>query len=375
MEHSGTIIQIFATPAWGGGEQFVYDLTRRLLADGRRVELVSRRSRIIGERTAGLGTGCRTMPLKGAVDLWSALLLALLILRTRASVVHVHHFKDAFTAAYACLLSRLFGVRPRIVLTRHLVRRGKRGWLYGWLYGRIDRIAFVSELARREFLAGEPPVDPARLCVIHNSVPEPVAASDGEPAADLRRRFGIAPATSLLLFCGRLVPEKGCDVLLRACARLAEHDFALVLVGTGEERFVAALRETASEEALRGKVFFAGFVRGANRLLPQADLCVSPSVVSEAGSLTVLEAMQAGAPRSAPTTARSPNSSTTGVRGCSCTRATRRRWRRRCGGCSTMPLCVNAWGARRAPISSAASLTTTSTHDTSIFTHKMLIPS
>lgn len=294
MEHSGTIIQIFATPAWGGGEQFVYDLTRRLLADGRRVELVSRRSRIIGERTAGLGTGCRTMPLKGAVDLWSALLLALLILRTRASVVHVHHFKDAFTAAYACLLSRLFGVRPRIVLTRHLVRRGKRGWLYGWLYGRIDRIAFVSELARREFLAGEPPVDPARLCVIHNSVPEPVAASDGEPAADLRRRFGIAPATPLLLFCGRLVPEKGCNVLLRACARLAEHDFALVLVGTGEERFVAALRETASEEALRGKVFFAGFVRGANRLLPQADLCVSPSVVSEAGSLTVLEAMQAG---------------------------------------------------------------------------------
>lgn len=290
MEHSGTIIQIFATPAWGGGEQFVYDLTRRLLADGRRVELVSRPSRVIRERVAALEAPCHAMPLKGAVDLWSALLLALLLLRRRPAVVHVHHFKDAFTAVYASLLCRLFGVRPRIVLTRHLVRRGKRGWLYRWLYGRIDRIVFVSELARREFLAGAPRVDAARLCVIHNSVPE----VSGDAPCDLRTRFGIASATPLLLFCGRLVPEKGCDVLLRACVRLAEHDFALVLVGTGEERFVAALRETASEEALRGKVFFAGFVRGANRLLPQADICVSPSVVGEAGSLTVLEAMQAG---------------------------------------------------------------------------------
>lgn len=294
MEHPGTIIQIFATPAWGGGEQFVYDLTRRLLADGRRVELISRPSRIIGGRVAALGAPYRTLPLKGAADLWSALLLALLIVRRRASVVHVHHFKDAFTAVYASLLSRLFGVRPRIVLTRHLVRRGKRGWLYGWLYGRIDRIVFVSELARREFLAGGPPVDPARLGVVPNSVPDPDAASADEPLPDLRSRFGIASSTPLLLFCGRLVPEKGCDVLLRACTRLAEHDFALVLVGTGEERFVAALREMASEEALCGKVFFAGFFRGASRLLPQADLCVSPSVVSEAGSLTVLEAMQAG---------------------------------------------------------------------------------
>lgn len=294
MENPGPIIQVFATPSWGGGEQFVYDLSRRLMADGRCVVLVSRPSAVIGQRVAALGAPYHTLPMKGVADMLSALMFAHLIVKYRPDTIHVHHFKDAFTAAYACLLCRAFGIRTRIVLTRHLVKPGKRGWIYRWLYGQIDRIAFVSELARREFLAGKPVVDPAKLCVIPNSVPEIGGKTLAGDLPDLRRQYGIASNVPLLLFCGRLVPEKGCDVLLEACARLKTLPFALVLAGTGEKNFEKRLHDMAAEQELLGKVFFAGFVRGANRLLSQADISVSPSVCSEAGSLTVLEAMQAG---------------------------------------------------------------------------------
>lgn len=294
MENPGPIIQVFATPSWGGGEQFVYDLSRRLMADGRCVVLVSRPSAVIGQRVAALGAPFHTLPMKGVADMLSALMLAHLIVKYRPATIHVHHFKDAFTAVYARLLCRAFGFRPRIVLTRHLVRRGKRGWIYRWLYGQIDRIVFVSEFARREFLAGKPVVDPAKLCVIPNSVPEIGGKTLAGDLPDLRRQYGIASNVPLLLFCGRLVPEKGCDVLLEACARLKTLPFALVLAGTGEKNFEKRLHDMAAEQELLGKVFFAGFVRGANRLLSQADISVSPSVCSEAGSLTVLEAMQAG---------------------------------------------------------------------------------
>lgn len=294
MENPGPIIQVFATPSWGGGEQFVYDLSRRLMADGRCVVLVSRPSAVIGQRVAALGAPYHTLPMKGVADMLSALMLAYLIVKYRPATIHVHHFKDAFTAVYARLLCRAFGFRPRIVLTRHLVKPGKRGWIYRWLYGQIDRIAFVSELARREFLAGKPVVDPAKLCVIPNSVPEIGGKTLAGDLPDLRRQYGIASNVPLLLFCGRLVPEKGCDVLLEACARLKTLPFALVLAGTGEKNFEKRLHDMAAEQELLGKVFFAGFVRGANRLLSQADISVSPSVCSEAGSLTVLEAMQAG---------------------------------------------------------------------------------
>ena len=144
MKCESPIFQIFANPSWGGGEQFVYDLSRRLMADGRRVVLVSRPSAVIGQRVAALGAPFHTLPMKGVADMLSALMLAHLIVKYRPATIHVHHFKDAFTAVYARLLCRAFGFRPRIVLTRHLVKPGKRGWIYRWLYGQIDRIAFVS---------------------------------------------------------------------------------------------------------------------------------------------------------------------------------------------------------------------------------------
>lgn len=293
MERDTTIFQIFASAAWGGGEQFVADLSRRLAADGRRVVFIARRSRAIDEHTAGLGAPLYRLPLKGVADLVSAVLLTRLMLRYRPAVVHVHQFKDAFTALYARALCRLFGVRPRIVLTRHLVRPGKRGLLHRWMYASVDRFVFVSELARRAFFSSGLDFDRNRTTGIRNSVPD-VSREQGVP--DLRKAYGIDPATPVLLFCGRLVPEKGCDVLLRACARLGERRYALFFAGTGDDGdgYVASLHDAAARLDAGARVEFLGFVKNAAALLACADLCVQPSVVPEAGSLTVIEAMQAG---------------------------------------------------------------------------------
>lgn len=293
MEQSTTIFQIFASATWGGGEQFVADLSRRLVADGRQVILISRRSRAIDEHAVGLGAPLYRLPLKGVADLVSAVLLARLILRYRPAVVHVHHFKDAFTALYARAICRLFGVRPRIVLTRHLVRPGKKGVLHRWMYRSVDRFVFVSEFARRAFFSSGLDFDRNRTSVIRNSVPD-FSREEGVP--DLRKEYGIDPATPVLLFCGRLVPEKGCDVLLRACARLGERRYALFFAGSGNDgdAYVASLHDAAARLGACARVEFLGFVKNAGTMLAHVDISVQPSVVPEAGSLTVIEAMQAG---------------------------------------------------------------------------------
>ncbi|MDE6069348.1 MAG: glycosyltransferase family 4 protein [Alistipes sp.] len=292
MERNVTIFQIFPSATWGGGEQFVADLSRRLIADGQIVVLIARRSRAIAEHTTDIDAPFYRLPLKGVADLFSAVRLARLIVRHRPAVIHVHHFKDAFTALYARALSRIFGVRPRIVLTRHLVRPAKGGPLHRWMYRSVDRFAFVSELARKAFFSSKPALDCNRTTVILNSSPD--ARLKGE-ALDLRKTYGIAPDTPILLFCGRLVAEKGCDVLLRACARLGERCCVLFFVGgTDDEAYLSSLRTLAAALPPGIRVEFPGFRTGIGAWLAQADLCVQPSVVAEAGSLTVIEAMQAG---------------------------------------------------------------------------------
>ena len=294
MQQPKTIFQLFASRTWGGGERFVCDLARRQIADGMRVVFISRKSEVLRNHTAEFGMPHTELPLKGAADLLSAMKIARLIVRESPSVIHLHHFKDLFTVAVALKLSRLSGckARPAVIVTRHLARKGKGGLFYRYIYRNVNRIVFVSEFARRAFLSSQPPVDTGKTTVIRNTVPDfdPAAVA----ASDLRTRFGIDPDIPLLLFCGRLCGEKGVDILLDGCTRLAKRSFALVIVGTGDAQYVDKLQHTVKQAGLGEKVFFYGFSDAVPALMRQADIVAIPSTVAEAGSLVLLEAMQAG---------------------------------------------------------------------------------
>ena len=81
MKTEKPIFQIFASATWGGGEQFIADLSRRLTADGYKVVLIARSGQVIRERTADVPVPFYRLPLKGIPDLFSAVALAWLMLR------------------------------------------------------------------------------------------------------------------------------------------------------------------------------------------------------------------------------------------------------------------------------------------------------
>ena len=119
-----------------------------------------------------------------------------------------------------------------------------------------------------------------------------------EPRQDgdrIRSRYGI-PDKPVLLFVGRLDPEKKLDEVLDAVAIALQHtEFCLVIVGKGIqqpalERRTAALRITKN-------VIFTGFV-------PEEDLpkiyhlsqCFIIASIAELLSLATLQAMASGLP-------------------------------------------------------------------------------
>ncbi|MGF1554081.1 MAG: glycosyltransferase family 4 protein [Paracoccaceae bacterium] len=117
--------------------------------------------------------------------------------------------------------------------------------------------------------------------------------------AILPERFSVPPReapnpVARAAFVGRLVPYKGCDMLIEAAAPLlAEGRLGLDVVGDGPE--MAALRALAERLGVADRVVFHGWRPHAEvqDVLARADLFAFPSV-REFGGGVVLEAMALG---------------------------------------------------------------------------------
>ncbi len=100
-----------------------------------------------------------------------------------------------------------------------------------------------------------------------------------------------ASSTPRLLAMGRLHPNKGFDVLLRAVALLPRGH--LYLAGAGPEE--AALRALAAELGIMDRVSFLGWRRDIGALLAAADMFICSSRHEPLGNI-VLEAWSAAKP-------------------------------------------------------------------------------
>ena len=103
--------------------------------------------------------------------------------------------------------------------------------------------------------------------------PEELAALAADHPRDLRSEFGLAPATPIVAFVGRLIPEKGAARLAEAVRQVNANGTpcALFIAGTGPEE--AALR------ALGAPVYALGALPHPQivQLLTQADCYCLPT--------------------------------------------------------------------------------------------------
>jgi glycosyltransferase involved in cell wall biosynthesis len=119
---------------------------------------------------------------------------------------------------------------------------------------------------------------------------------NGASLGDFESSPPYAHGRPYILAIGRLVPQKGFDVLLRAMATegLQTHD--LLLAGDGGER--ASLEKLAADLKLDGRVRFLGQVQRpqAASLFRSCDMVVFPSRADEGLPVVCAEAMAAGKP-------------------------------------------------------------------------------
>lgn len=184
-------------------------------------------------------------------------------------------------AAHAPALQRALFSAERIWIDRVVRRRERR------VYRESDLVLVNYDSVRRLLLAEHG----ARAAIRKIPYCPDRAFDDESVLADGERTAG----DPLIVSVSRHDPRKGIDILLRALAALRAGGarFRACVVSGGP--LLAAHRLLAEKLGLAETAEFTGWVADSAPYFRRADIFVLPSIEEGSGSLSLLEAMQAGA--------------------------------------------------------------------------------
>lgn len=285
-------------PHVGGAERQLQQLAPRLMDLGFDLTILTRHEPGLAHFEEIDGIPVYRLPASGsktraAATYTGAALLKLV--RLRPDIIHAH---EILTPATIAILTKNILRRPVVV---KILRGGARGDIVKlkrrpfWqsyarsLRRKVDAFITISQEIDEELAALQVP--PEKRIFLPNGVDAvrciPVSE---EQKLKLRAGLSIPQQAAVVVYAGRLVPEKRVDHLLRVWKEIHSRHFNahLLILGQG-----------AQEDELRGMqvegVRFTGQVEEAVPYLQAADLFVLPSS-TEGLSNSMLEAMACGLP-------------------------------------------------------------------------------
>jgi N-acetyl-alpha-D-glucosaminyl L-malate synthase BshA len=280
-----------------GAEMLVAETIRRL---GRRIEPVViclDGVGLLGKRMHEEGVPVIELGRRPGLDLRVARRLSRVIVEHDLEVVHAHQYTPFFYSALARLSLRR---RPvHVIFTEHGrhypdVVSPRRRLLNRVLLSRLaDDITAVCEFSARS-LADVDGFANRSIAVIDNGVDVPRSTALDDPAS-LRARLGLDPRRRYVASIARFHPVKDHATLLRAFSLVVQtrEDVDLLLAGDGPLK--NDLMTLAEALGIKARVQFLGIRHDVPELLRAVDIFALTSL-SEAASLTLLEAMAAAVP-------------------------------------------------------------------------------
>src|SRR3989440_4883407 len=296
------ILQVSSARAFGGGERHLAALARGLAERGHEVfAALTRDSPLRDELGALPPHNVRTLSLRNALDIGSALKLARVALDEKVDVIHAHVARDYTLASFAARRA----TAARLVITRHVLFPLSR--LHRRALSNVARVIAVSDAVARS-LRAQNLFDPEKIRVVANGV-------DVCRFADAREEFeksveesvreslegGRARRPLRVGIVGELSEVKGQEDFVRAAAVVAERfgdAVEFVIAGEGATRvgeYRARVERLVSELGLAGRVGLLGRCDDAARLLASLDVLVSASR-TEAFGMVMAEALACGVP-------------------------------------------------------------------------------
>lgn len=216
--------------------------------------------------------------------LFFALPIFLLFKGSKVETIHSHGLVSGFVSVF---WGRIFG--KKVVTTTHSIYHFPKFGFYRnfavWIFGNSDKVLTLSRQSRDEVV---------RLGIDKNKITVFtywVDLDKFEKIEGAKKKLGWENKF-IVLFVGRLVPEKGINELL-ASVRMWDKKITLVVIGTGPMK-----QKIRAQQFKNKNLIFLGSIE--NRRLPlyysSSDLVIIPSMHEEGFGRVILESLACGTP-------------------------------------------------------------------------------
>ncbi len=292
----------------GGTDDQCIKLVRSLRQSGQRIWLAGPDGRDLSTTVRELEVPFRPTPPEGPLKLRFILSAAKLLRRDRTQIVHGHHGRDYWPTILA---ARLSGVRPRVLLTRHLAKSPASWVSRRFLLGRCDALIAVSHFVAKVLREGayepdspvperraRPPMqgDHSRIHMIHGGID--TARFRPFDAAAKRKEWNLTPEHLAFAVVGGydLPRGKGQREFLQAAARISGKlpNARFLVLGRGNMKEL--LEADIARLGLGDKAWLLPYCQNMPAAMNAFDCLVHPQVGTEAFPGVVLEAFACGRP-------------------------------------------------------------------------------
>lgn len=220
----------------------------------------------------------------------NAFKLAKYLDKNEIEIVHARSRAPAWVGYLACKLSK----NTKYVTTYHGAYSYENIFkkAYSWAMRAGVKVAVISEYIRQH-LKDVYNVKDDKMMTAYRCFDQKKFNLDNLDKKELeaiKEKYNLNSGEVILCLVGRFSRTKGQVELMRALAKIKDENWKMLLVGSGDQKITAKVKEIIKDNGLENKVILTGNQTKPEYFYAVADICFSVRVTPEAFGRTPLEA-------------------------------------------------------------------------------------
>ena len=279
------ILNIVSAKIWGGGEQYVYDISMNL--SQKKINsyiLLDKKSQKLGRKFSEI-TRVFFCDLNNFKWLKSLKFIFMVLVQQKIDIINCHSGK----MLPLCLLIKKFK-KVKIVLFKHNATLSKNDLWHRYVRNNIDAVVCVSALVYDLQTKDLTSKEKDKYILIQNGIPF--------ERFNKYTCLGKNNSKFILGYAGRIVENKGIYLLLDTVKKLSKkyNNIEIHIVGAGDKQNLIKLKQYIIDNSLQDIIKYYGIEHDMEKFYKSIDVLVVPSIVKEAFGLVICESMYCGTP-------------------------------------------------------------------------------